>query len=51
MRPGARLGMALKAERRLVGSGNALQRAVEQADVRHAHVGGQEAGSPAKPWF
>ena len=36
--------MALEAEHRLVGPGKALQRAVEERHVRHAHVGRQRRG-------
>src|SRR3569832_978078 len=41
--PGARLGMALKTEHRLVVVVQALQTAVEQRAVRGAHVGRQRA--------
>src|SRR5579871_3817321 len=44
VRAGARFRMALEAEGRLVGAGQALQRAVEQADVRRAQVGRQRLG-------
>ena len=46
------LPVALEAERRPVGARDALQAAVEQRDVRDAHV--RAAASPAstaKPWF
>src|SRR5437868_14916339 len=44
VRTRARFRVALEAEGRLVGAGDALQRAVEQADVRGAQVGGQRLG-------
>ena len=40
MRPRRRFGVALEAERGLVGAGQALQGAVKQADVRGPQVGG-----------
>ena len=41
MRAGRRFRVALEAERRLVGAGKALQRAVEQRNVRDAAIGRQ----------
>src|SRR5574340_866266 len=38
---GARFGMPLEAERRRIGAGDALQRAVEQRNVGAAQIGGQ----------
>src|SRR3954454_16982581 len=40
VRPGARLRVALEAERRAVGAGEALQRAIEERDVRRPQMGG-----------
>src|SRR5437762_302863 len=40
MRPRARFGVPLKAERRLVGEREALQAAVEQRHMRHSRIGG-----------
>mmetsp|Transcript_53303 Transcript_53303/g.125259 ORF Transcript_53303/g.125259 Transcript_53303/m.125259 type:complete len:315 (-) Transcript_53303:5901-6845(-) len=44
MRAGAGFRVPLEAERRLVSAGDALQRAVEQADVSGAQVGRQRVG-------
>src|SRR5439155_17784158 len=41
VRPRARFGVPLKAERRLVGEREALQAAVEQRHMRHSRIGGQ----------
>ena len=41
VRPGARLGMPLEAERRAIGARDPLQAAVEQRHVRDAHVCGR----------
>src|SRR5581483_12239517 len=44
MRPGTRLRMTLEAERRAIGQREALQRAIEQRDMRYARVGRQRIG-------
>ena len=52
VRPGARLRMALEAERRLVGARDALQRAVEQRAMRGLQRStAASLSSTAKPWF
>jgi hypothetical protein len=51
MRAGARLGVALEAEGRHVGAGDALQAAVEQRTCVTRRLAGSVSSSTAKPWF
>src|SRR5882672_5441790 len=48
MRPGARLGMPLEAERRAVGTGQTLKAAVEERNVRRSQVFRKRAGVDRK---